>query len=282
MYKWDSVVKFLLTLSIIVVFSFLFVSCATHRDALELRNDLNKLSDTTESRFHILEQSLASIDSLIREQNNLSKSIRAIIGSQDQEQRDNLASITARQDEINYQLRELQNRLQAIQLYGGVDTKPSVNESTPSPDKSISENTPPTEVKSMVVKTQSGTIEIKPEELYKSAIEDINKGNYALAESRLLTFLIQFPENELASNAQYWLGSVAYSQKKYELSIEEFDKLLNKYPKSPRIPAALLTKGLAQIEIVQIKSAQSTLKNLINSYPESEESKEAIELLKNL
>ena len=106
MFKWDSVVKFLSTLSIIVVFSFLFVSCATHRDALELRNDLNKLSDTSESHFHILEQSLASLDSLIREQNNLSKSIRAMIGTQNQEQLDNLASITARQDEINYQLRE--------------------------------------------------------------------------------------------------------------------------------------------------------------------------------
>lgn len=282
MFKWDSVARFSSILFIIVIFSFLFVSCATHRDAIELRNDLNALSNATESRLYLLEQSIASLDSLINEHYILSQSIRALIGAQAQEQRDNLSSITARQDEINYQLRELQNRLQAIQLYGGVDTKLPVQESAPSSDKSISEKPSPFENKALVVKTPSGIIEVKPEKLYKSAIEDINKGNYALAEGRLLSFLIQFPEHELASSAQYWLGETAYGQQKYELAIEEFDKLLKRYRKSKKIPAALLTKGLAQIEIGQKKSARSTLKRLINSNPKSEEVKEAREILKSL
>ena len=282
MFKWDSVVRFSSIQFIIVIFSFLFVSCATHRDAAELRNDLNALSNTTESRLYVLEKSVASLDRLINEHYMLSQSIRSLIGAQTQELRDNSASITARQDEINYQLRELHNKLQAIQLYGGVDTKSFAEESAPTSDKSISEKPSPSNDKTLVVKTKSGTIEVKPEELYKSAIEDINKGNYALAEGRLLTFLIQFPEHELTSSAQYWLGETAYGQQKYELAIEEFDKLLKKYNKSQKIPAALLTKGLAQIESGQKKSAQSTLKRLVSSYPKSEESKEAREILKSL
>jgi len=282
MFKRDSVAMFSSIRFIIIILSTLFFSCATHRDVTDLRSDLSTLRNTTESRFYMLDQSAASLDSLINEQYALSQSIRALIGAQAQEQRDNLASITARQDEINYQLRELQNRLQAIQLYGGIDTKLPVRESSPTPEKPISEKTSPSKSKTLVFKTPSGTIEVKPEELYKSAIEDINKGNYALAEGRLLTFLIQFPEHELAGNAQYWLGEAAYGQQKYKLAIEEFNKLFKKYNKSSKIPAALLTKGLAQIEIGQKKSAQSTLKSLTNSYPKSEESKKAREILKSL
>ena len=41
-------------------------------------------------------------------------------------------------------------------------------------------------------------------------------------------------------------------------------------------------KGLAQIEIGNNKSASSSLKTLINSYPKSEEAKEAREKLKSM
>ena len=282
MIKWDSVSRVLARLFFWVVMSFLFVSCATHRDTVELHKNLNTLSTVTESRLSILEKSVASLDSMIKEQYILSMNIRALMGSQAREQQDNLASITARQDDINYQLRELLNKLQAIQLYGGIETQKPQDQSTSSSEKSISKTPQQTKEKTLIVENTSTNIGVKPEALYNSALEDINQRNYVIAESRLLTFLIQFPEHELAANAQYLLGKISFDQQKYELAINEFDKLLKQYSKSPQIPSALLMIGLAQIEIGNSKSATSTLKKLINSYPKSEEAKEAREKLNSL
>jgi tol-pal system protein YbgF len=97
-----------------------------------------------------------------------------------------------------------------------------------------------------------------------------------------LTFLIQFPDHELAGHAQYWLGETAYSQQKYELAVKEFDKVLKQYQKSPKVPASLLKKGMAQIALNQKKSARATLEKLVNSYSKSEEAKQGRVLLKSL
>ncbi len=282
MLRWDSVSNVLSILFLIAVLAFFFVSCATHRDVAELHENLNALSTVTESRLSALGESIASLDSLVKEQYTLSMNIQALIGSQAREQRDDLSRITARQDDINYQLRELRNKLQAIQLYGGIEARKPQDQSTSASEESISKMLLPSEEKTLIVKNLSATIDVKPEELYKSAIDDINQGTYVLAESRLLTFLIQFPEHELAGNAQYLLGKISYDQQKYELAINEFDKLIKRYSKSPQIPSALLMKGLAQVEIGNNKSASSSLKTLINSYPKSEEDKEAREKLKSM
>ena len=280
MIKRDSAARlsFGIYICICVIVLCVFSSCATHRDASDLRSELKALSTATESRLYSIEQSIVSLESIVREQQALSQSIRALIGTQANEQRDNIASLTARQDEINYQIRELLNTLQTIQLYGGLPPEKPSDNSTPSSTQSAL----PSKEKTALVKTPSAVINVKSTELFNFALEDIKNGNYALAESRLLTFLIQFPNNELSGDAQYWLGETVYGQQKYELAIKESDKLLKKYRKSSKVPAALLIKGLAQIEIGHKKSARITLKKLISSYPKSKEVKEAREKLDSL
>ena len=270
MLKWDSAARFSANLFLTVFFILLFVSCATHKDVTELRGNLQELNIATESRLSAIEESVASLESIVKEQHILLMDIRAIMGDQAREQQDNLAAITARQDEINYQLRELLSTLQAIQLYGGIKTQEQEERpSSPSSLETSEEPSPPEE---------------KIEELYKSALEDITNRNYALAESRLLQFLIQYPDHKLAGNAQYLLGEAAYGQKKYKLAIQEFDKLLKnkKYRKSPKIPASLLFKGMSQIEIGHKKSARATFKIIISSYPKSKEASIAREKIKSL
>ena len=279
MLRRNSVARFQFILCFFVIFSSMIISCATSRDVTDLRYEMKAWSDATESRLYSIKQSIASLDSIVKEQQSISLSIRALMRSQAQEQRDNIESLAARQDEINYQIRELLNKLQAIQLYGGIT--PDKTEEKPNASSSSTKTTPARD-KTLVIKTPSATIEVKPEELYKSAINDITNVNYAFAESRLLTFLLQFPDHELSGNAQYWLGEIAYSQQRYELAINEFDKVLKKYPKSPKIPLTLLKKGLSQIETGHKKSSRSTLKKLINSFPKSEEAKIAREKLESL
>ena len=271
----------------------LAVSCATKKNFVELQQDIYQQGTITESRLTALEYSVAVIDSLVREQYRLSQSVRALIGTQSQEQRDNVTLLSARQDEITYQLRELLQRLEAIQLYGGVEARPqqeasplpsaqmpipSPLTSTPRPSPSLKPSEPtPLQTRAVML---PDTLTVNPKVLYDSALDDLQNERYPLAESRFLSFLMQFPDHELAGNAQYWLGESDYGQKKYELAISEFDKVLKKYPKSPKVPAALLKTGFAQMELGNKKEGIQTLNRLIKSYPNAEEVVLARERLK--
>jgi tol-pal system protein YbgF len=254
-------------------------SCATHKDSLALRAELNAFRNTTDTRLTTLEQTLASIDSLIREQNQLSLGMRASLGVQNQDQGDRIAMIAARQDELNSQLRDLLSKFESIALYGGISA-PQTGIAQPDSTNPAGQ-LPTTRQPGSAASFITPQPKVDPEELYKSAIDDINRGSYALAESRLLTFLIQFPEHELAGNAQYWLGESAFGQEKYDVAIQEFDKLLNTYKKSPKVPAALLKKGLAQINSGDRANGKATLNLLIKTYPKAVEVKEAKEALSN-
>ena len=241
------------------------------KDFVELRMELLERNNKVDSRLLSLEQSTAMVDSLIREQNKLSQSIRGLMGTQTLEQSDELAQIAARQDDINYTLRELLQKLQAIQLYGGVETKPPADTPSPTPQ----ESPPVSSLPLQISKTPVETNKVDPEKLYRDAMENIQNESFQLAESQLLSFFMQFPKHELAGNAQYWLGEAVYGQRKYDLAISEFTKVLGKYSKSPNVPSALLKIGFAQVELGQKKTAIKTFNRLIKSYPKSQETQEA-------
>lgn len=252
-------------------------SCATKKELVELRREMFEKNSNTESRLSSIDQSIATMDSLLREQYRMSQSIRALMGTQTQEQRDNIDLIAARQDDINYLLRELLQKLQAIQLYGGVETS-SIKENAQTTQNSPS---PPASTAIKPSTLPGENITVYSQELYDAALEDIRNQKYALAESRFLSFIMQFPQHELAGNAQYWLGEAVYGQDKYDLAINEFEKVIKKYPKSPKVPASMLKIGFAQFEQGEKKTAVETLNRLIKSYPKSEEAKMARERLKD-
>jgi len=262
---------FRLTIAALVLL--LLASCATKRDVLDLRKDLEIKYENTEFRLDSIGQSLTGLEELVREQSRLTHGLKAMLGSQSQEDRDNIELIAARQDEINYQLRDLLEKLQAIQLYGGMPSAaPSQSPASQTVAKKTSAPAPtPSPSKSASQQATSSASKVDPQELYNAALEDINNERYQLGESRFLSFLMQFPKDKLAGNAQYWLGEAVYGQEKYELAIKEFENVLKKFKKSPKVPAASLKIGFAQFKLGQNKQAVQTLNKLIKSHPDSDE-----------
>jgi tol-pal system protein YbgF len=247
-------------------------SCATKKDFAQMRADLQARDDRADSRLRTVERTTTAIDSLLSEQNNLLRSTRALLGTQGMEQQDNLSLLEARLEELNVQLQQLQETLEMIQLYGGVTKQP---EDTPEPPPL---QTVPT------IKPSSGAAtpaisgqeqDAAAQKLYDTALEDINNERYLLAESRLLSFLMQYPDNALAGNAQYWIGEASYAQDKYELAITEFEKVVSKFNKSPKVTAALLKIGFSQIRLEKGEDGKATLLKLIKDHPDSEEAARA-------
>ena len=81
--------------------------------------------------------------------------------------------------------------------------------------------------------------------IYTLARQKLEAGQTARARELLQDFLARFPKDELAPNAQYWLGESWYAEKKWNDAIVEFQKVLKEYKGSDKVPDALLKIGMS-------------------------------------
>lgn len=248
-------------------------SCATKKFILTLHEETMTKNREIESRLAYLERSVSHIDSMTNEQFGLLRGTRAVVSSQSKTQEDYILSISARLDNINHLMNDLSQKLQSIQMYGGMDS--SAPKSPNAPD---SGSTQPSGSYNPI----SSALTVDPKVLYNDALADFNNNNYDTAEGRFITFLIQFPKHELAPNAQYWLGEVDYAQKKYDLAVAEFDKVVKNYPQSEKAPAALFKMALAQVGLGKKGDAKATLNRIIKEYKTSPEYKLARDQLRKI
>ena len=67
--------------------------------------------------------------------------------------------------------------------------------------------------------------------------------DYAQAAETFRGFLRQYPSDQLAPEAQYWLGESLFQQQQYRDAAESFLAVSTKYETTPRAPEALLRLG---------------------------------------
>lgn len=121
-----------------------------------------------------------------------------------------------------------------------------------------------------------------PMETYQAAYRDYQRGNFDLAIEGFREFLTGNPESDLADNASYWIAESLFSQKKYREAIAQFDAVVNRYPKSDKVPGALLKKGYAYINVGEQAQGVVQLRYVLHEHPKSPEASLARQKLKQL
>ena len=122
--------------------------------------------------------------------------------------------------------------------------------------------------------------EITEDELYTSAVQTYEKGNYSAAREKFQEMLAKYPGSDKADNCQFWIGECYYQEKWYEKAILEYQKVIEKYPKGNKVQASLLKQGLSFYNIGDKQNATLVLNELIHKYPKSNEAKVASKKLK--
>lgn len=117
---------------------------------------------------------------------------------------------------------------------------------------------------------------------YQAAFDQLKAGHYPEARAGFDSFLAAYPEHELASNARYWLGEVAYVERDYEAALAAFDKVLSDYPHARKAPDALLKSAYCQQELKRTAAARSLLERVIAEYPGTPAATEATARLARL
>jgi tol-pal system protein YbgF len=121
-----------------------------------------------------------------------------------------------------------------------------------------------------------------PMQTYQAAYRDYQRGNFDLAIDGFRDFLSASANSDLADNASYWIGESLFSQKKYREAIGQFDAVVNKYPKSDKVPGALLKKGYAYIAVGEKAQGVVQLQYVLHEHPKSQEASLARQKLKQL
>lgn len=121
-----------------------------------------------------------------------------------------------------------------------------------------------------------------PLQTYQAAYRDYQRGNFDLAIDGFREFVQDNADSDLADNAQYWIGESLFSQKKYREAIAQFDSVVTKYPKSDKVPGALLKKGYAYININERAQGVVQLQYVLHEHPQSQEASLARQKLKQL
>jgi tol-pal system protein YbgF len=109
--------------------------------------------------------------------------------------------------------------------------------------------------------------------LYAVARKKLDAGDTGAARQLFTEFLAKFGKDELAGNAQYWLGETYYAERRWNDAIVEYRKVLKDHRGSEKTPDALLKIGMAFQNQNDCKNAILFFEEVEQAYKNSQAAK---------
>ncbi|HTA74864.1 MAG TPA: tol-pal system protein YbgF [Gemmatimonadaceae bacterium] len=160
-----------------------------------------------------------------------------------------------------------------------VGTTPSVASGVDS-GRTVVATTPPATTAAATPGGGAGTP--GPNELYQLALDQLRRGSTGAARSALTDLLKQYPNADVASDAQFYVadsydreGNTAAADSVYQLVVQ-------RYPSSERAPTALYKHGLTLVTAGKVQAARAALQQVVSKYPRSDEAVLAKDRLRTL
>ena len=120
------------------------------------------------------------------------------------------------------------------------------------------------------------------DQLYNDGLRDYNANKNDLASQEFAQYLQAYGNTDLAGNAQFYLGEIAYRQANFSGAVTAYNKVLDQYPGGNKTAAAQLKKAYALLELGQRDAGVQELRSLISRYPKSPEALQARDRLTKL
>jgi tol-pal system protein YbgF len=120
------------------------------------------------------------------------------------------------------------------------------------------------------------------DQLYNDGLRDYNSNKNDLASQEFAQYLQAYGNTDLAGNAQFYLGEIAYRQRDFNGAVQAYNKVLDQYPGGNKTAAAQLKKAYALLELGQRDAGVQELRSLISRYPKSPEALQARDRLTKL
>lgn len=252
---------------------------------LQGQQDLRSAIDTNNASLKTLvQQQVDSVNHLGTQMSSLETAIQQVqansgsridtMAQQTQGLSDNLQDVQARVGKLSQQLTDMQNLLQSIdgKVSGSAPAAaPTTNPGGLGAGSSPSAAGPPTGGGG----SMAAMPPISADTLYQNALRDYNTGKYDLAHQEFSDYIRNFPTNDLASNAQFYLGEIAYAQGDYKNAIVAYENVLDNFPHSFKLADSLLKRGMAEQELGLKAAATRDFRDVVRRFPGSDASRRA-------
>ncbi len=96
-----------------------------------------------------------------------------------------------------------------------------------------------------------------------------------MAAGEFQDVLHYYPLDDLAGNANFYLGEIAYRQKNYADAIKSYNAVLEGFSGNSKAPAAQLRKGFALLQEGKKEAGIHELRLLIQRHPQTPEAAQA-------
>ena len=211
-----------------------------------------------ERRISGLSEMLMQLDALKRENSELRGQVEL--------QNHTIESLKRRQRDLYIDIDQRLSQLQGNSPTTAVPVTPTAKVLPPPAPTTV-------EPKPVVHKEvrQATTVTSSEEKEYQDAFKLLSPAEkrYPEAIKALTAFLKKYPQSRLADNAQYWLAEANYVSQNNAAALEEFQKLIEQYPNSPKVSGALLKIGYLQAAAGKKELAKKALNEVISRYPGS-------------
>jgi tol-pal system protein YbgF len=114
--------------------------------------------------------------------------------------------------------------------------------------------------------------DVSPEEYeqkYQEAYDLFNAREYTAAVQVFESLLASSVNHSLSDNAQYWIGECHYAVRQYDKAIMDFEKVFT-FPKSNKLDDAQFKLGLCYLRKGENQKAREEFQRLLDVYPKSE------------
>ncbi|HAF95026.1 MAG: hypothetical protein A2X34_03090 [Elusimicrobia bacterium GWC2_51_8] len=123
-----------------------------------------------------------------------------------------------------------------------------------------------------------------PAKIYNDSYSAFLNNSFDSSISGFKNYLSRFPDGDMAEGAYYYLGESLYLKGQWREAALAYATILEKYPKSARVPVVRLRYALSILKLPENKKAEAVkyLQSIQTDFPKSAEAKTAKEYLSKL
>lgn len=274
-------------LTVGVVFASASPAQAVSKEMIQLQTQVQALQDSLQQMQranaesmgvlqHLVEQTADTVNKMSGTMDGLAQSVRTAneatsakvdgVSGQVQSLNDSVDELKARVATLNKALQEMQSQSQTMAAQPAAQGAPAAGGQPGEGQPTPSQQAP----------AQPAAPQAPPvADLYQGALRDYNSARYDVAAAEFGDVLHYYPQDDLAGNAQFYLGEIAYRQGNYPAAIKAYDATVEQYSGNAKIPAAQLRKGEALVALNQKDAGVRELRSLIQRYPQTPEAQQA-------
>ena len=257
---------------------------AASKEMIELQTQVQQLLDMVQRLQSTLDTRMGVVQHMVEQTNDATTQMAATVNAlqlkinaqteanngkldtvsgQVQSLNDSVDELKSRIAKLDKTVQDLQAQLQAMQTPPPSAGQPGGQPGDPNAPQGSAPAAPPAPVAPPLKDT------------YQAAVRDYNAAHYDVASGEFQDVLHYYPNDDLAGNAQFYLGEIAYHQQNYADAVKNYNAVIESFPGSPKAPAAQLRKGLSLIELGKRDTGIHELRTLIQRHPQTPEATQA-------